>query len=803
MKSMPSLRLSNGAGQPVTPRLWKDVWYGWLLASLLFCAWLQSFNAADKPAMSPSPRRDTMVATRKRKGPRRTTAGGASYSRYSSELQDEASLETQQQKCREQAATEGETIAAEYEFVDRAISGTKLAREGLNQLLAAAEAGKFSTLYLYSLSRLGRESVISMPILKRLVCVYRIRIISVTEGIDSNREGWEMSAQIVSIQHERYVKELSANVLRGQEANLTKGFSNGDYCFGYTSVPVAGSEQTRRGRYARPRRTYAIDPQQAEWVRQIFTWFVQERRSLSWITRELNRLGAPKDHRATSKLWHHQYVSKLLRNQKYVGRWPWGQMQNVRDPSSGKVTQEERADDITQQWLREFAELRLIDDEIFNAAQQYLRENEERRARGYQPDGKFSSAQASTTNIQPSHLLSGLIVCGHCERTFHVGGSHGKYLFCPGYRAGNCTCQTQLNRQLAEGLILRQISHQILANPAWLELVFTRTLANWRELQRSLPDELRGRERALIEIQRKIDGLLNMIEDSTTRDPDVQHRLQQRRTERDQLKVQIAVLQANQHQCPQEPTLAWLTNQLQNLQQILESPTPAAALALRNLVGGKIIVKEIRPAGRKRYFLQGTLRVGGQGLLAALHLSTASDCIARIDDPAAIQITFVRPDSLAERAEQAHLLSEQEKLHCQIAQEMQCSRSMVTKLLKYWSKVKGLTRIDGRTRRTQLAQQHAIPPLYQQIAERVMELYGENLLLVEIAQQLQCDRSTITDAIRWWHASRGLEVPDGRARRKDLTRKARKRTIDASSSPPTDESEPRMSQSTPETGDDS
>lgn len=77
MKSMPSLRLSNGAGQPVTPRLWKDVWYGWLLADLLFCAWLQSFNAADKPAMSPSPRRDTMVATRKRKGPRRTTAGGA------------------------------------------------------------------------------------------------------------------------------------------------------------------------------------------------------------------------------------------------------------------------------------------------------------------------------------------------------------------------------------------------------------------------------------------------------------------------------------------------------------------------------------------------------------------------------------------------------------------------------------------------------------------------------------------------------------------------------------------------------
>lgn len=110
---------------------------------------------------------------------------------------------------------------------------------------------------------------------------------------------------------------------------------------------------------------------------------------------------------------------------------------------------------------------------------------------------------------------------------------------------------------------------------------------------------------------------------------------------------------------------------------------------------------------------------------------------------------------LAERTEQAPIaVGTREAALPDRARNAVLARTLVTKLLKYWSKVKGLTRIDGRTRRTQLAQQHAIPPLYQQIAERVMELYGENLLLVEIAQQLQCDRSTITDAIRWWHASR-------------------------------------------------
>lgn len=88
-----------------------------------------------------------------------------------------------------------------------------------------------------------------------------------------------------------------------------------------------------------PRRTYAIDPQQAEWVRQIFTWFVQERRSLSWITRELNRLGAPKDHRAKRANCGTTNTSAnfcVIKSMWGIGP---GKMQNVRDPSSGKVTQ--------------------------------------------------------------------------------------------------------------------------------------------------------------------------------------------------------------------------------------------------------------------------------------------------------------------------------------------------------------------------------------------------------------------------------------------------------------------------------
>ena len=112
----------------------------------------------------------------------------------------------------------------------------KLRLAGLDALLDAATAVKFNVLYFYSLSRLARESVISMPTLKRLVYVHKVRVISVTEGLDSDRDGWDLIATLLSIQHEKFIADLSRNVFRGQEGAVLAGYSVGDYCFGYHSV---------------------------------------------------------------------------------------------------------------------------------------------------------------------------------------------------------------------------------------------------------------------------------------------------------------------------------------------------------------------------------------------------------------------------------------------------------------------------------------------------------------------------------------------------------------------------------------
>ena len=64
--------------------------------------------------------------------------------------------------------------------------------------------------------------------------------------------------------------------------------------------------------------------------------------------------------------------------------------------------------------------------------------------------------------------------------------------------------------------------------------------------------------------------------------------------------------------------------------------------------------------------------------------------------------------------------------------------------------------------------------MYQRISDQVKQLCDDGLLLGEIAEQLTCDHNTITKARAYWHESRGLEVPDGRTRRKSLERKVSK-----------------------------
>jgi site-specific DNA recombinase len=697
-----------------------------------------------------------------------------SYSRYSSSNQSELSNADQQRKQQELAERNGHKILPKLEFADAAVSGTKLSRDDLDRMLLAAEAGAFNVLYLYSLSRLARESILTMPMMKKLVYSLGIRVITVVEGIDTARDGWELITSIIAVMHEQFLKDLAASVVRGQEGIVLAGLCVGDYRFGFKSVPVLDMEALQSRGAARPKKMYVIDEETAPWVVRIFHWFVVERRTLRWITRELNLRNAPKDHRSTTPKWHHTLVAGVLESPKYTGVWPWGEMENVRDPFTGKVHQEPRPEEECAKWIRYFPKLRLIQDDIFAKAQQRLQENYEKYAARRRSNGTLKAAREADGSLVPRHLLSGIVQCAICKSTFIVSGTGGKYLSCTGYPKGICSCKTQLRRDRAERMILHEIGKRIAGNPAWREAVYQQLVKRYRDEERQIPTELATVEKAIGEIDGKIGYIIDRIE-AGLNDPDVDQRLQQHRQNRhDFVRRRDDLLRSEETRMP-EPTIEWLQKQLDNLGVCLRETTPAAAYALRDLVGGRIIVREIPREGRKRCQMRGefTLTVGAvAAAVAGTSLATESE---EFDGAGTftehIIIDFVDPNPLDAKAAKAKELYDQGMLHCDIHEELKCSASRLTKLLKHAFKLLGQPFPDGRGRRSELAKKQTEPPLYQRIADEVFQLYATDLYLDEIAGRLKVDPNTVTKALGYAHEVRGLPVPDGRSRRYQLPRR--------------------------------
>jgi site-specific DNA recombinase len=299
--------------------------------------------SAHSLAGTPVARAGKSARKRRSRGPD-ADARPVSYARYSSDNQDEKSIREQQQVCREAADKEGLTIAECDEFFDEAVSGTVTSRYGLDRLLLAARSGQVSRIFIWSLSRLSRGSLQTQAFFKEMTEELGVRITSLTDGIDTRSEGSHLQVGFTSLIDEHYLKQLRQNVMRGQRGTIGAGYALGDHRFGYVSVPSPdGATQKKHGLVV-PRKVYAIEPNQAAVVQEIFRWFAEDGWSISAICRELNARGISKDHRSSTSHWDRHLVISILRSEKYVGRWPWGLLENRRDAQTGKKYQVELSD---------------------------------------------------------------------------------------------------------------------------------------------------------------------------------------------------------------------------------------------------------------------------------------------------------------------------------------------------------------------------------------------------------------------------------------------------------------------------
>jgi len=190
------------------------------------------------------------------------------YTRFSTDLQNERSVEDQVTLCRSYALRENFEVVGVYE--DRARSSASiLGREGLLELLEDARARKFSIVIAEALDRLSRDMEDLAGIHKRLTFL-GVEIRAVHEGVVNT-----VLVGLRGLVGQLYREDNAHKIRRGMVGRVGQGLNAGGLTFGY--APVSGDRGKRQ-----------IVESEAEIVRRIFAEYVAGRTPRD-ISHDLNQ----------------------------------------------------------------------------------------------------------------------------------------------------------------------------------------------------------------------------------------------------------------------------------------------------------------------------------------------------------------------------------------------------------------------------------------------------------------------------------------------------------------------------------
>jgi site-specific DNA recombinase len=430
----------------------------------------------------------------------------AIYARFSSDRQKESSIEDQFRNCEQAATKQGWTVTARY--ADQAISGSTTDRPQYQDMLRDAEGKQFEVLLVDDLSRLSRDQVETERTRRRLVH-WGVRLIGVSDGIDTATKGHKLLSTMKGLMNEEYLVELADKTHRGLTGQALKGNNCGGRTYGYRHVPTYHPTETDE--YGRPRIIAVrreIDPEQARWVRQIFTWYA-EGQGPRWIAGELNRLGVPgpaatwkrKKQTAHSGTWSASALhgdpkvfTGLLHNPLYIGLPVWNRRRWVRDPETKRKTPTLRP---KSEWIeKERPELRIVPQALWDRVQARQRAQAQVQVHSGRP---------------PKYLLSGLLKCGQCGANYVV---QDYYRYgCAGrlYRGlAVCTNEICVARTLVETKVLAGLKTDLFTPDAFA--LFTReTTRLLKAHQRQQRPEGRQAQKQLAAVEREIANIMTAI----------------------------------------------------------------------------------------------------------------------------------------------------------------------------------------------------------------------------------------------------------------------------------------------------
>ena len=305
----------------------------------------------------------------------------AAYCRVSTDKEDQLnSMEAQKDFFSEYTKHTGDTLVRLY--ADEGISGTKIKnRKEFLRMMADAERGLFDMLVVKDISRFARNTVDLLQNIRKLKAL----------GIETQF----LTANMTSMGNSEFVLTIFGALAQEESANTSKRVKFGKKINAEKGrVPniVYGYDKTI-GDYF----NLTINAEEAATVRQIYKWYTEEGYGAAKISNMLNQRGSRTKRNCS---WSQNAICRILTNEIYVGKIVNGK-QEVVDFLTGQRSEK----DETEWLVMERPDLRIVDDETFEKAQEIL----------YSRHKSFNMTHERQSN---KHLFSTIIKCKECGWSF-------------------------------------------------------------------------------------------------------------------------------------------------------------------------------------------------------------------------------------------------------------------------------------------------------------------------------------------------------------------------------------------------
>ncbi len=440
----------------------------------------------------------------------------AIYARYSTNLQNESSIEDQVALCRDYAGRE--RLEVVRVFSDAGISGASLVnRPGVRDLLAAATAGEFQTIIVFDLYRLSRDMEDLAGIHKRLNHA-GVQLRAVHEGAVNT-----VLIGLRGLTGQLYREDNANNIRRAGVGRVKRGLAGGGLTYGYAPVP---GEPGKR----------VIVETEAAIVRRVMAEYLggaTPRNIAAGLNRD--RIPAPRGDRwMASTINGSKRGAGMLANEIYCGRIVWNRVRMMKHPDTGRRISRPNP---REEWItKDVPELAIVSPETFAAVQ----------ARREARSNEYSFAH---TKRRPRHMLSGLLRCAACGGGMSTCGGDKtgrRRIHCTTHRESkSCSDPQTFYLETVETIVLKALRAELRKPERLTEYV--KAYHEERKRLAAGSDAARSRiDRRLGEIEREMKRTIDLM---VTSPPgfdvtDLRQRSQDLATERQQLTDERATLPA-------------------------------------------------------------------------------------------------------------------------------------------------------------------------------------------------------------------------------------------------------------------